>query len=49
MEKEEIPFSVDFHCSVGLGNNIIVTVGEDETGNVSKIVLKFLCMKQKKA
>ena len=45
-EKEKLPFSVYFHCSVGLGNKIIVTGGGDEYGNVSKIILKFVCMKQ---
>ena len=45
-KKEELPFSVLRHCSVGLGNNIIVTGGQDENRNVSKIILKFLCMKQ---
>ena len=44
-KKEKLPFSVRYHCSVGLGNNIIVTGGKDENNNVSKIILKFLCMK----
>ena len=35
-KKEKLPFSVYRHCSVGLGNNIIVTGGLDEYGNVSK-------------
>ena len=35
-KKEKLPFSVDWHCSVGLGNNIIVTGGQDEYNNVSK-------------
>ena len=43
---EEIHFSVYAHCTVGLGNKIIVTGGWDEYGNVSKIILKFVCMKQ---
>ena len=45
-KEEEIPFSVAHHCSVGLGNNIIVTGGSDGDNGVSKIILKFLCMKQ---
>ena len=45
-KKEEIPFSVYHHCSVGLGNNIIVTGGRDRYWNVSKTILIFLCMKQ---
>ena len=45
-KKEELPFSVEDHCSVGLGNKIIVTGGYDESINVSKTILKFLCMKQ---
>ena len=45
-KKENLPFSVYDHCSVVLGNKIIVTGGEDEYGNVSKTILKFLCMKQ---
>ena len=40
-KQEELPFSVVAHCSVGLGNMIIVTGGRDENGNVSKIILKF--------
>ena len=45
-KTEELPFSVYYHCSVGLGNNIIVTGGKDENVKVSKIILKFLCMKK---
>ena len=45
-KTEELPFSVYYHCSVGLGNNIIVTGGKDENVIVSKIILKFLCMKK---
>ena len=46
-KQEELPFSVKYHCSVRLGNKIIVTGGWDcKYGNVSKIILKFLCMKQ---
>ena len=40
-KKEEMPFSVYGHCSVKLGNKIIVTGGFDENGNVSKLMLKF--------
>ena len=40
-KKEKMPFSVEDHCSVGLGNNIIVTGGADEYYNVSKIIFKF--------
>ena len=34
-KQEELPFSVSSHCSVALGNNIVVTGGVDEYGNVS--------------
>ena len=34
-KKDELPFSVSEHCSIGLGNNIIVTGGLDENLNVS--------------
>ena len=40
-KQEELPFSVVAHCSVVLGNMIIVTGGRDKNGNVSKIILKF--------
>ena len=41
-KQEELPFSVKYHCSVRLGNKIIVTGGWDcKFGNVSKIILKF--------
>ena len=41
-KQEELPFSVKYHCSVRLGNKIIVTGGWDcKYGNVSKIILKF--------
>ena len=40
-KQEEFPFSVYWHCLVGLGNKIIVTGGLDENNNVSKIILKF--------
>ena len=40
-KQVELPFSVYGHCSVRLGNKIIVTGGRDEPGNVSKIILKF--------
>ena len=40
-KQEELPFSVSLHCSIGLGNKIIVTGGLDENENVSKIILKF--------
>ena len=40
-KQEELPFSVSGHCSVGLGNKIIVTGGYNGNGNVSKIILKF--------
>ena len=39
-KQEDLPFSVFAHCSVGLGNKIIVTGGWDENGKVSKIILK---------
>ena len=49
-KQEELPFSVKYHCSVRLGNKLIVTGGIDENenvtggvwefGNVSKIILK---------
>lgn len=45
-KKEVMPFSVYHHCSVGLGNSIIVTGEMDKNLNVSKIILKFLCIKQ---
>merc|ERR1712198_702939 len=32
-KKEQLPFSVDDHCSVGLGNKIIVIGGRDEYYN----------------
>ena len=44
-KKDELPFSVSEHCSIGLGNNIIVTGGLDENLNVSTI-MRFLCKKQ---
>ena len=47
-KKEELPFSVYDHCSVGLGNKIIVTGGWDKYYYVSKMILKILCMKQQK-
>ena len=34
-KKEKLPFSVYYHCSVGLGNRIIVTGGRDASYNVS--------------
>ena len=37
-KQEELPFSVSWHCSVKLGNKIIVTGGTDENWNVSKII-----------
>ena len=37
-KNEELRFSVYQHCSVGLGNKIIVTGGWDEKGYVSKII-----------
>ena len=41
-KQEDLPFSVVGHCSVRLGNKIIVTGGWDcKYGNVSKIILKF--------
>jgi len=40
-KQEELPFSVSFHCSVGLGDNIIVIGGLDENYNASKIISKF--------
>ena len=40
-KKEEMPFSVQGHCSAGLGNSIIVTGGRGENYNVSKIILSF--------
>ena len=39
-KTEELSFSVHGHCSVRLGNKIIVTGGFDGN-NVSKIILKF--------
>ena len=40
-KKEEMPFSVFDHCSVGLGNDIIVTGGWGKNWIVSKLVLKL--------
>ena len=40
-KQEELPFLVFEHCSVGLGNKIIVTGGFDENWNVSKRISKF--------
>ena len=40
-KQEELPFSVSGHCSVGLGNKIIVTGGQFQSYNVSKMILKF--------
>ena len=40
-KQEGLPFSVSRHCSVGLGNNIIVTGGWDKNLNVSKVISKF--------
>ena len=39
--KQKMPFSVSSHCTVALGNNIIVTGGENEKGRVRKIILMF--------
>ena len=40
-KKEKLPFSVYDHCSVGLGNKIIVTGGDDYYLDVRKIDLFF--------
>ena len=40
-KKEELPFSVAAHCSVRLGNKIIVAGGSDVNYKVSKIISKF--------
>ena len=45
-KKEELPFSVSGHCSVGLGNKIIITGGYNVRMNISKIILKYFCIKQ---
>ena len=39
--QQNMPFSVYSHCTVALGNNIIVTGGENEDWRVRKILLKF--------
>ena len=40
-KQEELPFSVSYHCTVGQGNKIIVTGGEDYFVGVRKIDLFF--------
>ena len=40
-KQEKLPFSVSWHCSVGLGNKIILAGGLDGNGNVSKMISKF--------
>ena len=40
-KKEEMPFSVYDHCSVGLGNDIIITGGNGKNWIVSKLVLRL--------
>ena len=40
-KKEELPFSVFGHCSVALGNKIIITGGYNVRMNISKIILKY--------
>ena len=45
--QQNMPFSVYSHCTVALGNNIIVTGGENEDWRVRKMIFEHINKRNK--